>query len=526
MRKTLSRFVRESWLYPLGPLLYATAVVLFLVTRYSAGLSDTDTFAFYQFINNMSESGKLISGSLNYGQGYGFPSFSTFLVTLTGLDASLFLKVVYSVLGLALVAMAFTFFSIVTGSVKLASLSAFFVLLQPEILFVLLRGNHEKVTLALVILAMLVLVKAPLASNSLAVYGKFMVIFYLFSYSLITTNVGFASSWIFAVATSCAVGYLISWLLSHSEAQAEMKRLFYISVSCLIFVFMFVFYLYLPSLYFVQALSNVLKQATVLLLGAEISTNPYDVINFAWGNPFKYLGLTIFNWTVLLMSFAMWAKLGVGMITNRFEVPRTPLLMLWLFYGAFGFQLFLAAASDQTGAIGGNFQIRMFPIFMLFAIPLAVLALDSLVLNVRREGSLRVITGVFLPLCFLWFAVGGLWKATNEPNLSNNWVFHVALEKEGIQWAADHLMHSKMWVDFDQRLKVIDDPVTNSFKETNYFDGPVIGKDTRYVMISRIIEERSRRIGMPLPNVRQENRVYDNGFTEIYQFRPRTIYQD
>ncbi len=234
--------VKENWMV-LVPLLYSAAVVLFLIIRYYGHLTEPDTNAFYGYIKNISEYGKLIPQGDYYGQGYGAPSLFTFIVTLTGLDVSLFVQTIYPILGLAMAVMAGAFYNTVLGGARLASLATFFMFLQPEYLFVLLRGNHEKVTLSMVVLAMLVLVKAPSASNRLAVYGKFMVLFYLFSYSLITANVGFASSWILAIAMSCAAGYLISWLLSHSEAQAEMKRLFYISVSSLIFVFLFVFYL-------------------------------------------------------------------------------------------------------------------------------------------------------------------------------------------------------------------------------------------------------------------------------------------
>ncbi|MSQ15902.1 MAG: hypothetical protein EXR50_08575, partial [Dehalococcoidia bacterium] len=502
---------QPQYLYVAIPAFYAITVSLFLMTRYGGRLAENDTSIFNRFISNVTSSGALVSATDAYTQGMGFQAVASFVISVTGVSVDAFLSFVYLLLSPSLAVMAYTLFRAFTGSARLASLSAFFLFIQPEFLFILFRGNHEKVTFSLVLTALLLLVIAPLIGNRLHIYATFMGLFYLMSFALVTVNVGFAMSWVFAVAASCALGYLISIVFRQFSMGAEMARLFYISTSSMIFIFLFIFYMYTPSIHFIQALTNAVERGAVLLLAAEPAgpadlegpaMNPYEYVNSAWTSPATYVLLTSFNWMVAVLSFVMWLYMGYKEIIGRTGTWDRPRFTLWLFYAAFGAQVVAGVITDRSGQLGANLQLRVFPLFMLFALPLAAMALERGLINTIEIRALRLpVTGLALALV-VWFSVAGLLKATNDPYFSNRWTFYLPQEREGITWASSYLQYSKMWVDFDERTRTSGGQYSSRFQATNQFDPGVMDPDTRYVMISDIVMERSKRVkGITIPNV-------------------------
>src|SRR3970040_732571 len=85
-----------------------------------------------------------------------------------------------------------------------AALSALFLFLQPDVLFVTLRGSHEKLGWPLIVIALTSLCgSVDLPSRKLAVH---IALFYGVVFGMIATNVFFASTFLTAITVSLLLG--------------------------------------------------------------------------------------------------------------------------------------------------------------------------------------------------------------------------------------------------------------------------------------------------------------------------------
>src|SRR5690606_9633698 len=109
----------------------------------------------------------------------------------------------------------------------------------------------------------------------------------------------------------------------------------------------------------------------------------------------------------------------------------------------------LSVVADASGVLIGNLQHRLFPSFSLVAVALvgSVLAQQQ---ARWRTAHLRAA----LSLSLFCIAILSVFKATNEPLLSNKWTFYQADELTALDWIEAHHRHSEIWTEFDERLVV------------------------------------------------------------------------
>jgi hypothetical protein len=203
--------------------------------------------------------------------------------------------------------------------------------------------------------------------------------------------------------------------------------------------------------------------------------------------------------------------------------PDLPQLFLWLLYPAFAFQLAVSVIVDHAGVLGGNLQVRLLTPMMLTAIPLAAIGAIQALPRVK-PGLFRSVTVGLTVLLIGWFGLAALMKATNEPALSNQWMFHTRAERGAGVWITSHIASAKVWVGMDERLL---SAMEFSFHphEGITFDGWSVDAGTRYFLLSAFERMKYMRLKRPLPYFQDENRVYDNGEVQLYHRRPRTPYQ-
>jgi hypothetical protein len=113
-------------------------------------------------------------------------------------------------------------------------------------------------------------------------------------------------------------------------------------------------------------------------------------------------------------------------------------------------------------------------------------------------------------------------KATNEPFLSNKWVFYRDNEITAMRWADDHLRQSQIWTEFDERLFTAYITNHGPSQNRNAFVRQKVKETTRVFLISDITRSRSSRLETPLPTPPDALRIYDNGEAELYRLRPQT----
>ena len=266
---------------------------------------------------------------------------------------------------------------------------------------------------------------------------------------------------------------------------------------------------------------------SVLFLSVEVQTNPYASISAptgaAWVASWVYPLLTSFDIFIAVVGLGVWIWLAFRFFRQRVREDNWSLLLLWLFAAAFAVEVALSVVVD-LGFLAGNLQIRIFPLFMLFAIPLVVVGTGALIHYVRPRS--RIAIGIVVSLLVLVFAATGMLKATNDPVVSNKWVFWDDHEQNAVVWASNGIRGQEVWIGFDERLlvmqtiKSLDNP-----QQHDRFVARRSSQSSRYVLISSLIRDRSVRLRVAAPDVVDDDLVYDNGGGQLFHLLPKTPYQ-
>jgi hypothetical protein len=339
---------------------------------------------------------------------------------------------------------------------------------------------------------------------------------------LISGNLLFAISFILAIITAYAVGFLAErWNRNLTIWNAPLEKQLRVLIPlCLVLVGMF-FYVYPPAHHNLGVLQNswnLIKQffADVRTQNARISS-AYDYTSSGWINLPTYFILTIANWIVLAISFAIWFRQAWNWIW-RSQMPKSQMTwFLWLFYAAFALQEGITLISDASGALASNLELRLFPSFSIIAVALVGAAwAEWQPRRYARQISLGFSLTIFC------FSILSILKTTNEPLLSNKWNFYQPSEILALEWGDQHLNNAELWTEFDERLIAAYDMAVGVPR--NYFTFTVT-PGTRNMLLSMIIRLHSNRTNRPLPIPPDAFQVYDNGGAQIYHLRPRTPYQ-
>lgn len=520
----------DERLWPaLLPVGYALAVTLYVALRYGYRWGEQDTGQFADMIRRVITQGTIAPSGGAYAHGYAYQTIATALVTVTGLDVAHVLLIVLPFFTLVTGLVAFIAFRALTGNAFLGGLSALLLLIQPEFLFVIQRGNHEKITHTLVLLLIFLLAASLTRRPSVPVLAGFLVAFYLGAWALIATNSFFASSFMASLVLSLIGGSVMLWAArSTTDERHAIRRLIYTILSCFALFFVFVVYVYAPARHNYGQLRTLIEKLSVLFLSFEPQSNPYETISAtgsAWIAVWVYPVLTAFNWLIVVGAAVAWVWLAVRFRRRGIAPEQRQLLLLWLLAGAFAFEVAASVVVDITGFLGSNLQIRLFPLFTLFGIPLVVIAGIWLAGRIKGIWWHRSIGAALIMLLGV-FATTGVLKATNDPLVSNKWLFFTGSEQRALAWADSRLERQEIWEGFDERLRelqIIHQPANPS--RANRYVINQAKESTRYVAMSNVIQQRSVRLKTPAPNVHRSDQIYDNGDAKIYHRVPETPYQ-
>jgi hypothetical protein len=198
--------VLEIW-----PIILITLLIgLYFVARYTGHWTENDTAAMAAAIRSVSQSGQLIPDEgLIYSNGYAYQVISTFILDMTGLDVAILQQIVlpFGIILLA-VPVCLLLFEI-TGSKSGAVLGSIFLFTQPEFLFVILRGSHEKFGRLFMVLALFLLFRSFKSYGKLRMFATYIGLFYLVIYGQLSSNFMLAFSFVVALAFGLLAGAIL-----------------------------------------------------------------------------------------------------------------------------------------------------------------------------------------------------------------------------------------------------------------------------------------------------------------------------
>ena len=235
--------------------------------------------------------------------------------------------------------------------------------------------------------------------------------------------------------------------------------------------------------------------------------------------------LFAFNWVILTGDAITWVWLVVRFKREGLGMGQRRLLLLWLLAAAFAFEVLISTVVDVAGFLGANLQIHLFPLFMLSGIPLVIVGGAEVAGWINSRPTRQVMTLVIVVLLSV-FAATVVLKATNDPLVSNKWLFFTGNEQRALAWADSRLERRVIWEGLDERLREIQqiyqpaDPARGNRFTIDKIDGAA-----RYITMSEVIQRRSVRMNVPLPDISSTDRIYDNGSAQIYHRVPKTPYQ-
>ena len=500
-------------------------VALYALARYGSRWGETDTASYTQFLRAMYSEGRLMPESVAYPNGYGYTVLGVFLAYIGGGSLPNLQLYASALLAIWVVLPAWLLYREFTSSSRAATLASVILLIQPEFLFPILRGTHEKFTRGLMFLCMYLLLRSFRSRENLRLFAAFILAFYLCAYALITFNNFLATSFIIALGLALVLIWLARRRLASTASLSTptFRRMGYVILSLLAVAFVFTFYAYPPAQLQIQVLRSIGDRLAALFLQVETAaTNPYITISEGWVSLPVYFIVSLANWLLLVFSFTIWLGQSFYLYIRRQPINKQSELLLWAFYGAFALQGILSIVVDISGAIASNMQHRIFPSFAMIAAPLAA---SWLVQWRSRHAWARWVfrTGLWLGISIL--ALLSTLKALNEPLLSNKWVFHLPAEMQAVRWADQYLINRSMWTEFDERIEAVIGIRTDLSGLKVVLDQFEAETTTRDFLVSTVTRLRSLRLGQPLPIEADSLITYDNGQAQIYHLRPRTPYQ-
>jgi hypothetical protein len=507
-------------------LAFALVIGAYFSFRFGGRWSEVDTAVQAIAIRAMLDERSLISpNGLGYGNGYAFSAVSTFLIAFVGLEPSTLLQSLYPIISAFLIVMAWPLYRELTGSGRGATIGTLILFSQPEFLFVILRGSHERVLRMLLFASLFLLARSFRNAERVRMYGAYVFLFYLCVYGVIATNSLFGTSYIWGLGVALTGSWVAGFFGPRLRvvSQQTSRRLLYVPLLCFVLAFVFNGYIYPLAGGGVSQIPDIIERLSRLLLTTSTESspeavqayNPYAAVTEQWIDVKVYFGLSIATFALMLGSAIVWARMGLRWLAGAAERPALGQWLLWLFYLGFALQGALSVVADRAGMLGGNLQHRSFPSFVMVAAPLAAVWLAEW----RPKPSMRrLATGALGVLSLLAVA-----KATNEPSLSNRWTFYLPYETAVLTFVDRFASDAKVWSDVDERLRtahLISRPASVIF-----YGGP-LDRANRLTIFTDVARLRSARLNRPMPPVAGELRVYDNGEAQVYRSRALTPFQD
>ena len=501
----------------------------YFVLRYGGLWAENDTAVFTQVTRSMLQAKSVLFAG-QYTHGFGYPTWLGTLSLLTGLNVSVMNTIIMPFIGVILLLVtAFVAYHTFLKSSRLAMLSVLLLFAVPDLMFTVLRGNHEKLNIALMLMALVALFRSfeVVYEGNWRAATAWIMLFYTFAFINATVNDYFAST--FAVAstiTLIAGAFLINRNVpAAARYRGQIVRLTsYVGATWLL-VWWVMLYVFPPAGHDFQLLHGAITKITNLFLTLHTSSNPYSAPSSQWSGYVAQFLVASFRWVLFLLSLLVWVQEIWRLVFKKQQHRTLEHLFLLALYGAFGFLVAIAIPLDFTGMNAGtNLEVRNFPYFALMASPLLVwgLAQGYRRLSLVSRRKFAAITGGLLSL----FILIGLFKSTLDPAISNQWMFYTPAEKESLTAFDRHSIDATLWSGPDNRLVYANTMLSSSTGTSSQVTGYHYASSDQDILISPEVIESSMVQHKNIPPYQQKNCIYDNGQAQIYRTVPQTLFQN
>ncbi len=497
----------------------------YLVIRYRGLWTENDT-AIFTHDAILTAHYHSIMFPTQYPHGFGYQLWLAMMQLTTGLPAGFINTVILPFIGVALAfILALVTYVELTEHVALSELSVLLIVMVPNIMFTLLRGNHEKLTIVLVFAGVWALVRF-LRCETAAQRLTWEIVFYICMALNGIVNDYFTVVIMWGLFAYLILGGLFAWRTGspQSRALAPVFRLCMISLCVIV---MDVWLVFPPAQSDAHLLLMTLQKLKTLFLTQTASSNPLSSPEQQWVSLPVYLVTSAFRWLTIAASFLAW----LFMLWIPFR-RRQPLSISWLvmmsFYAATAALVFVAVPVDLTGlAAGDNLEVRNFTYFALFAVPFVALGISRVVPSLyARKTVVKIVPALATSLMGV-FLVMSILETTLDPMISNQWIFYSPAEKQAVLFFLRHQQRAQLlWAGPDERLRNVaatwwthTDPWSVAGGATPTFPPYALWLWSRNIAIN------SMELKDPLPAFSQENLVYSNGQAKIYAAIPSSPFE-
>jgi hypothetical protein len=509
----------DAWMYVLV-MAYALIISTYFVARFERYWAENDTGDLSVAIRETILDEALIPEGDVYTNGYGYPVVGATLVAFTGLSIADLQQIAMTMTSAMLVIPAWALYRELTGSARAAGLAVLLLFVQPEFLFVILRGSHERFTRLMMLVAIWLLVRMFRHARSPRQAVVTVLMFDVVAYGLISMNGLFGTSFTAALALAMVAAWVLGRLRPNvlSGARPIAARLTWVCLSMALVGYLYIFYIYPPASGGVSLLGSISQRLlAVTTTTGETSTVAYRQVAGAWIDLRIYFLLSSGTYILMLGSALVWAGLGLRMLFGRGQPPTLERTLLWLLYAAFAVQGAVAVAGDLSGASVTNLQVRAFPSFAMVGTPLLASVLASRPWRPYLAVPVAMLIGLM--------ATAAVLKATNEPLLSNKWTFYDPNEVAALRWADEHLRLAFVWAGLDERVVAAYVTVDGATPNKNTWVQFAQSDLVRTYVISDIMRLQAERTNLAIPEMTLQHRVFDAGGAQVYHRRPSTPYQ-
>ena len=515
-----------------GSLLVALFVGGYFTLRYAGLWSEQDTHVFVQIAERMRLAGRLaFEGS--YPHGFGYPVWLLGVAEITGVPLGpLVQKYLPIVSALFLGAIGFAAYRAFTGSARVGALGVLVLLLVPEVVFTVSRGNHEKLTVALTLAAMFALFRSYRELETRRRWPAFLgwvTTYYLVAFVLVAQNAFFGSS--FILASTAALGFVALLRLVARSTAARLapvaRRLVVVTAASWGFVALVLFYVYPTAGDTLRIMGTAAERVSALVLSLTPEANPYVVTVTDWVDPVVYHVISSSRWILLFGSLAMWAVWTRRALKGDTGLPLHVLFMTAM-YAAFAMQVAFAMVVDLTGlAAGTNLQVRLFTYFAVVAAPVFAMGIDTVLGHGRLASSRGVWRRWVLPVGFAVFGVLSLTKATLDPAVASRWLFYRTPEIAAMRFWDERNQFELLWVGVEPRLRhayTMHFPLGST--NDNAFSVQARDPSVASALDAELVRANAIAWGIPESGIQLEHRLYDNGEATLHRRVARTPFQN
>lgn len=503
----------------------------YFVLRYAGLWSEHDTQAFGAMTQGLQVHERLQYRG-NYANGFLYPLWLSQMSTFTGESvADLTQLHLPLVAGLLLGILGYAMSRRLLGSSRSAALATALLLLVPELLFTMFRGNHEKLTVSLTLIAVLALLSSFIelfTGRRWTVFSAWVGTYYLAAFALVSVHAFFGSSFILASTLSLVFAFAASLLFRPMAPQLlpVSRRLLIVSATSWAFTALVMLFLYEPAGNTFRLLETGVDRVASLALSLTPESDPYRVTATDWRSPQTYRVISAFQWVLLAASMVTWLTL-VRRLWNT--AARMPLNLLYLtaLYAAFALQVGLAVVVDLSGHHAGtNLQVRLYTYYALLAAPMVAYGVSTASSLLKQRAGGWLFTGG-VSAAYAVFALLSLSKATLDPSVANRWLFYRPSETQAMRFWDERARMQQLWVGFEPRLRHAyrllhpEDTVNE-----NAFLVQTASSSLVYALDSDLIRQNTIAWRSPVSHLLVENRAYDNGETRVMHRVPRTPFQN